>query len=299
MNYDKPRRYSSRSGVTIPELLIVIAIVSVIVMMILPATPLNDYRARAGCQSNLKEMGTIFRMYSDEAPGNRYPTRALYSLSPDGALLYPDYISNFEIWACPSSREAEALLWSYSANPWYNDAGEVRMAAVQLLGDMAYTYFGFHVSENAWTDPPSPVELPMIKALRNPNLDEARIDYPAENPERTIWARRLHPGVAKEMADAGAFEGDSSDLPVMWDGLSSRTIPGPPYDDELFLTTWSNHFEIGANVLFLDGHVEYREYGRDFPHGEEIARLELYGMVHWQARGPGGLEAEEEDKEEH
>jgi len=292
LNDRQERKFSSRSGLTIPELLIVIAILFVIFLMILPATPWQDVRDRAGCQSNLKKMGDVFRMYSDEAPGNRYPTRALYSLSPDGALLYPDYMDDFDIWACPASREAEALLWPYSANPWYNDEGEVRMAAVQLLGDLAYTYFGFHVSDNVWSDTPSHVELPIVNAMRDPNADEVRIDHPDESIAEPIWISRLHPGIANKMNDAGAFDGGAADVPVMWDGLASRTLPGPPYGDDLPVNLWFDHFETGSNVLFLDGHVEYREYGKDFPHGEQVARLELYSMVRWQAQGPGAQKRE-------
>lgn len=287
MNYASPLTNSRRSGLTIPELLIIITIIVVIVLMVLPATPWQDVRDRAGCQRNLKEMGEVFRMYSEEAAGNLYPTRATFSLSPDGALLYPDYIDDFEVWVCPASREAEALLWPYSANPWYNDEGEVRMAAVQLLGDTAYTYFGFHVSENAWTDPPSAVELPMVKAARNPNFEELRVDHPSDSVTDPIWLRRLHPGIADEMNEAGAFDGGPAVLPVMWDGLTSRTLPGPPHDEELPVKIALTHSGIGTNVLFLDGHVEYRVYGQDFAHGESVARLELYSMVYWQAQGPG------------
>ncbi len=293
MNYQSHRNLSSQSGLTIPELLIIIAIIFVIVMMILPATPLQDVRDRAGCQRNLKNMATVFQMYADEAPGNRYPTRALFSLSPDGPLLYPEYMANFDFWVCPASREAEALQWPYSANPWYNDEGEVRMAAVQLLGDTAYTYFGFYVSDNVWSDTMSHVELPVVKATRNPDMDEVRIDHPDENVTDQIWIRRLHSGIAAEMNEAGAFDGGAADLPVMWDGLASRTLPGPPYGDELPVKLWMNHFGTGSNVLFLDGHVEYREYKKDFPHGEQVARLELYSMVHWQAQGPGAQKREE------
>ncbi len=285
--------FARNSGLTIPELLIIIAILFVIVIMILPATPWKDVRDRAGCQRNLKEMGVVFQMYSDEAPGNRYPTRALFSLSPDGPLLYPDYMENFDIWACPASREAQALLWPYSAHPWYNDEGEVRMAAVQLLGDTAYTYFGFQLSDNVWSDSFAQMVMPIVKGARDPDFDEVYVDHPDESVEDPVWLRRLNPNVANEMHDAGAFEGGSAELPVMWDGLASRTIPGPPYGDDLPIKLWFNHFETGSNVLFLDGHVEYREYGNDFPHGEDIARLELYSMVHWQAQGPGAQKRED------
>ena len=44
MYYKKHPKYTSQSGLTIPEVLIIITIVFVIVIMILPATPLQDVR---------------------------------------------------------------------------------------------------------------------------------------------------------------------------------------------------------------------------------------------------------------
>jgi prepilin-type processing-associated H-X9-DG protein len=43
-----------------------------------------------------------------------------------------------------------------------------------------------------------------------------------------------------------------SEVPVMWDGV---------YDNP----QWFNHVPGGANVLFMDGHVEFTKYPGKFP----------------------------------
>ena len=99
------------------------------------------------------------------------------------------------------------------------------------------------------------------------------------------------------MTEAGAFNGTAADLPVMWDGITSRTLPGPPYPDDLIPKKKFDHFEVGANVLYLDGHVEYREFGNDFPFPDQISRVELYTMIQWQNQGPGAASPADKAKD--
>lgn len=57
----------------------------------------------------------------------------------------------------------------------------------------------------------------------------------------------------------------SSEIPVMWDAWTDERLPEEAPNSHALGIQVFNHFPGGANVLFLDGHVEYIRYGQRFP----------------------------------
>jgi prepilin-type N-terminal cleavage/methylation domain-containing protein/prepilin-type processing-associated H-X9-DG protein len=161
---------TGRSGFTLTELLVVIAMIGVLAGLILPALAgARESARRAACSSNLHQLGIALNLYSRDWR-DRFPVEENCG-NPQSAVkaaLFPNYVAVREVFYCPSAQRVESLAQSTDSSLG-GPGGDSVVESDQNWdrASISYKYFSVRRQDPRMPLPLQPTDYPHLLTARS------------------------------------------------------------------------------------------------------------------------------------
>jgi prepilin-type processing-associated H-X9-DG protein len=227
------------------------AVVMVVAAILLPALARpREAARRASAQNNLKQIGLSFKMYSNEDRGERFPPMAPVDgvWVPDLRVLYPEYLPDYTVLIMPSSatssEDMEQLGDALQANPPDWDTAH-RIVARHVV------YTGYALQ--------TPEEVRLFGEVQSQRPQRVR-DKDISTGKDTLY--RLREGIERFFITNINNAAQSSEAQSEMFVLCENAFNGS-----------AGHVPAGANILYLDGHVDFQRETADHPYFAALREL--------------------------